>query len=212
MRRWEQHENEAITHRHCNCSGGLCVMRDDGGLRKPKRGQRYKRARREQQRGSSHHNNSHGDVPLNVLSRPGNRRRQAKLQEQGYSDITANEDGSYTVTMSIDKYNDLVDSMHDTVANQLDGMPNSENWQTITAIQYDDQFSNVTLTTSSSQVGLREAFAPLQAGIISCMYQQIAGQPVKCTVSIVDESGAELSSSVYPDVLDSEQKDAVVAN
>lgn len=137
---------------------------------------------------------------------------QAQLQEQGYSDITANEDGSYTVTMSIDKYNDLVDSMHDTVANQLDGMPNSENWQTITAIQYDDQFSNVTLTTSSSQVGLREAFAPLQAGIISCMYQQIAGQPVKCTVSIVDESGAELSSSVYPDVLDSEQKDAVVAN
>ena len=92
------------------------------------------------------------------------------------------------------------------------GTANSENWQTITAIQYDDQFSNVTLTTSSSQVGLREAFAPLQAGIISCMYQQIAGQPVKCTVSIVDESGAELSSSVYPDVLDSEQKDAVVAN
>lgn len=44
------------------------------------------------------------------------------------------------------------------------------------------------------------------------MYQQIAGQPVKCTVSIVDESGAELSSSVYPDALDSEQKDAVVAN
>lgn len=137
---------------------------------------------------------------------------QAKLQEQGCTDIVANEDGSYTATMPIDKYNDLVDSWHDSTAKQLDEMPNSDNWPTITAIDHDEQFAKVTLTTSSSQVGLKEAFAPLQVGLVACMYQQFAGQPVSCVVSIVDQSGAELSSSTYPDALNQDQRDSVAAN
>ncbi len=137
---------------------------------------------------------------------------QATLKEKGCTEVTANEDGSYTVTMPIAKYNELVDSMHESVAEQFDGMPNSEDWPTITAIDYDDQFSTVKLTTSSSQIGLQEAFAPLAAGVVSCMYQQIAGQPVSCTVTMVDQGGTELSSSVYPDVLDEEQRSSVIAN
>lgn len=137
---------------------------------------------------------------------------QTKLQEQGCTDIVANEDGSYTATMPIDKYNDLVDSWHDSTAKQLDEMPNSDNWPTITAIDYDDRFSKVTLTTSSSQVGLSEAFAPLQVGLVACMYQQFAGQPVTCVVGIVDQSGVELASATYPDALNQEQRDSVAAN
>lgn len=137
---------------------------------------------------------------------------QANLQDWGCTDIVANEDGSYTTTMPIDKYNELVDSWHDSTAKQLDEMPNSETWSTLTAVDYDDQFSKVTLTTSNSQVGLSEAFAPLQAGLIACMYQQFAGQPVSCVVSIVDQSGAELASTTYPDALDQEQRDSLTAN
>lgn len=137
---------------------------------------------------------------------------QAALQEKGCTDIKANENGSYTVTMPIAKYNELVDSTHAAVVEQFDGMPNSEDWPTITAVDYDDQFSTVKLTLSSSQVGLQEAFAPLAVGVVSCMYQQIAGQPVSCTVTMVDQGGAELSSSVYPDVLDEEQRASVIAN
>ena len=124
---------------------------------------------------------------------------QANLQKWGCTDIVANEDGSYTATMPIDKYNELVDSWHDSTAKQLDEMPNSETWST-------------TLTTSNSQVGLSEAFAPLQAGLIACMYQQFAGQPVSCVVSIVDQSGAELASTTYPDALDQDTRDSVTAN
>ena len=50
---------------------------------------------------------------------------QANLQEWGCTDIVANEDGSYTATMPIDKYNELVDSWHDSTAKQLDEIPNS---------------------------------------------------------------------------------------
>lgn len=137
---------------------------------------------------------------------------QSTLQEQGCTDIVVNDDGSYTATMLLDAYNRIVDSWHENVVDHLDGMPNSEDWPTITAIDYDDQFSNVTLTISSSQIGLNEAFAPLQVGIVACMYQQFAGQPVNCVVSIVDQSGAELSSVTYPDALEEDQPDAASAN
>lgn len=137
---------------------------------------------------------------------------QSSLQEKGCTDIIANDDGSYTATMSIDAYNSFVDSWHQNVMDAFDGMPNSEDWPTITAIDYDDQFFNVTLTISSSEIGLNEAFAPLQVGVIACMYQQFAGQPVNCVVSIVDQSGAELGSATYPDALDENQSDAVSAN
>ena len=135
-----------------------------------------------------------------------------RLQNMGCTDIVVNESGSYTATMPLDKYNALVDSWHESTANPFNEMPNSEQWSTITAIDYDDQFSKVTLTTSSSQVGIYEAFAPLQVGLVACMYQQFAGQPVNCVVRIVDQSGAELSSSTYPDVLSQEQRDSIVAN
>ena len=137
---------------------------------------------------------------------------KAILQEKGCTDIMANENGSYTATMPIDKYNEFVDSLHAGVVKQLDEMPNSDNWSTITAISYDDQFSKVTLTTSNTQVGIKEAFAPLQVGLIACMYQEFAGQPVSCAVSIVDQSGAELSSTTYPDALNRDQRDSVSAN
>jgi len=52
----------------------------------------------------------------------------------------------------------------------------------------------------------------LQAGLIACIYQQFAGQPVSCVVSIVDQSGAELASTTYPDALDQEQRDSLTAN
>lgn len=137
---------------------------------------------------------------------------QTKLQEQGCTDVVANEDGSYTATMPIDKYNDLVDSLHSSTAKQLDEMPGSDDWPTITAVDYDDQFSKVTLTTSNSQIGLNEAFAPLTAGLVSCMYQQFAGQPVSCEVSIVDQGGTELGSATYPDAFNQDQRDSVAAN
>ena len=44
------------------------------------------------------------------------------------------------------------------------------------------------------------------------MYQQFAGQPVGCVVSIVDQSGAELASTTYPDALDQDTRDSVTAN
>ena len=62
---------------------------------------------------------------------------QSSLQEKGCTDITANDDGSYTATMSIDSYNSFVDSWHQNVVDAFDGMPNSEDWPTITAIDYD---------------------------------------------------------------------------
>lgn len=134
------------------------------------------------------------------------------LSEKGYTDVAANDNGSYSVTMSVSDYNEMVDTMHSNVAQYLDSMVSSGDWPTLSAVEFDDQFSKVKLTTTSTSLGFKEAFAPLAAGITSCMYQQIAGQPVSCNVVIVDEEGIELANTTYPDAFDDDIKDNVVAN
>ena len=86
---------------------------------------------------------------------------QANLQKWGCTDIVANEDGSYTATMPIDKYNELVDSWHDSTAKQLDEMPNSETWSTITAVDYDEQFSQSDPDHQQQPGRLSRSFRPV---------------------------------------------------
>lgn len=124
---------------------------------------------------------------------------RSSLEGEGVTDITANEDGSYSVTMSIDKYNELVDTLNANVKESLDGIPNSEDYPSITAIEYDETFSNVTLTSSAAELGLSEAFVGWAVGLSANMYQQIAGQPVNCTVTVLGPEGEVIQSGVYPE-------------
>lgn len=123
----------------------------------------------------------------------------ATLTELGCSDIVVNENGSYTAIMPLDKYNEFVDSLHEGTKEALDGIPHSEDYPSITAIEYDETFSNVTMTSSASQLGLSEMFVNWTVGICGCMYQQIAGQPVSCTVTVLDEAGIVIQSGTYPE-------------
>lgn len=124
---------------------------------------------------------------------------KSSLEGQGCTDIVANEDGSYTATMPLDKYNSLVDTMHTQIKKELDEMPNSDSFPNISKITYDDQFANISVNLSVDQIGLQDVYDGYAAALPSLMYQQIAGQPVKCSVIVIGAGGETLSSSVYPD-------------
>lgn len=125
------------------------------------------------------------------------------LEGNGATDIVVNEDGSYTMTMGIDKYNELVDGLHAATQKALDEIPNSESFPSITSIEYDETFSVVTMTSATQELGLSEMFVGLTGGLAANMYQQIAGQPVNCTVTVLDPDGNEIQSNVYPDDFES---------
>lgn len=128
---------------------------------------------------------------------------KAALEGNGATDIVVNEDGSYTMTMGIDKYNELVDGLYTATQKALDEIPNSESFPSITSIEYDETFSVVTMTSAARELGLSEMFVGLTGGLAANMYQQIAGQPVNCTVTVLDPDGNEIQSNVYPDDFES---------
>jgi len=123
----------------------------------------------------------------------------SSLEAMGCTGVTANEDGSYTATMSTDKYNELVDGMHDSVTTTFDGWAGSENYPNVATVEYDDQFASVTITLSTTTIGLQDMFDSYAAGLVACMYQQIAAQPVSCHVVVKSSAGDVLSDNTYPD-------------
>jgi hypothetical protein len=121
------------------------------------------------------------------------------LEGLGATDIVANDDGSYTATLPIDKYNALVDTLHEGVAGNFDAMPGSDSWKDVTAVDYADDFSQVTFTLSTSSLGLQDMYLSYAGGIYGCMYQQIAGFPVNTEVVILAADGSQLSDTSYPE-------------
>ena len=101
--------------------------------------------------------------------------------------------------MTIDKYNEMVDAMHANVKESLDGIPKSEEYPSISAIEYDDTFSKITLTATTDSLGLSEMFVGWAVGLPSNMYQQLSGQSVNCQVMVLGPDGAEIQSGTYPD-------------
>ena len=124
------------------------------------------------------------------------------LEELGCTAITKNEDGSYTCTMPSDKYADLVDGMREVVVNSLEELPESEDFPNVDSVEYDDQFSQVTLHMSVYELGFDDIFTPYVPGMLAVMYQQIAAQPVHCSVNMVDPDGNDLGTMDFPEALE----------
>ena len=137
---------------------------------------------------------------------------KAKLTEAGCTDIVANEGGGYTATMPISKYNELVDAMHASVGETLNAIPGSEDYPSISSIEFEEQFSSVTMHASKSSLGFTEMFVSWVAAFPACMYQQIAGQPVSCTVTVLDPNGIEIQGATYPDAWSQDTRDSVTVN
>lgn len=131
----------------------------------------------------------------------------SELQDKGYTDIMPQEDGSYTVTMTIGEYNELVDALYASVSETLDGLANSEDYPSIIAVEYDDTFSTIKFTSSKFSLDLTEMFIDWSAAIPACMYQQIAGQPVSTTITVFDADGGIIQEATYPDAWDQGEAD-----
>lgn len=126
------------------------------------------------------------------------------LEARGCFDVTAGEDGSYTATMPLDVYNEMVDALHESVSAGLDEIVTQGNFPNIASIEHNDDFSEISIGCSSEQLGLADAFASVTAGLAANMFQQIAGHEVASHVVVTSPSGAVLADAVYPDALDDE--------
>ena len=112
--------------------------------------------------------------------------------------VTSNGDGSYTISILMSRYNRVVDTLHSSTASELDAMAGSDNFKDVASVSYDAQFANVTMTLTGDALADGDETEAQSIALAACLYQQIAGQPVSCTVSIVGAGGATLDTVTAP--------------
>jgi hypothetical protein len=80
----------------------------------------------------------------------------------------------------------------------LEAIPGSKSYPHVTQIVYNDDLTEITLTTIKNEVVSSDAEAASVAMYGACMYQSIAGMELDCTVTLVGTNNNVISSYTYP--------------
>lgn len=130
---------------------------------------------------------------------------QEELDERagslGYK-IKLNEDGSATYTMTKSQHREMVDEMKKSMDETISKMIGSEDYPTFTDIKTNDNFTQFTVTTTSTELGLGESLSVLGFYMYGGMYNVFNGTPVdNVHVEFINaDSGQVLSSSDSKDM------------
>ena len=122
----------------------------------------------------------------------------ACLAGLGYTGIVEHEDGSYTATVPVEAYAELVETVYQTTKNTIDALVGSEKYPNVAAVDYDEQFATVTVLFTGTEVSAEEALVAHVPGEAAVLYQTVAGLPVGCDVILVGADGSELASTMFP--------------
>lgn len=109
---------------------------------------------------------------------------------------TLNEDGSATYVMSKSYYQESMQEMANSINESLAAMVGSEEYPNFTAVEANDNFTVFTVTTTSTELGLNEAFSVLGFYMYGGLYGTISGeQPENVHVDFVNAETGEIIES-----------------
>ena len=123
---------------------------------------------------------------------------QAILDDYHCTDVEQNDDGSYTVCLTRQNYDALVERAYIDAQNAIDNLVGSAHHPHVTAVDYDEQFGTVTVTLDTQDITEVEGALPSIPGGIACGYQLRAGLPVNCDVILVGPDGTNLLETQFP--------------
>lgn len=131
----------------------------------------------------------------------------ATAAEEGFKSITLNEDGSATYLMSKKQHREMMEEMAANINASLSEMIGSENYPNITDITTNSDFTEFTVTTTSSELSLSESFSVMAYYMYGGMYNIFNGTPVENVhVDFVNaDSGEIMNSADSSDLGDTEQ-------
>lgn len=115
------------------------------------------------------------------------------LAENGYKSATLNDDGSVTYVMSKAKHRELMQEMTKTINESIDDMVGSEEYPSFTKIETNDDFTEFTVTTTSTELGLTESFSVLGFYMYGGLYNAFNGtQTDNISVTFVNADTGEV--------------------
>lgn len=115
----------------------------------------------------------------------------------GYISATLNDDGSLTIVMLKSDQEEMVDQFEDSVKEGMKEMAGSDSFPNITDISADDDYSEFTVTTSSTEVSDVEAMASNELVMYGTLYHIYTGNDVdNIHVDFVNADSGETLRSV----------------
>lgn len=114
----------------------------------------------------------------------------------GIQSATLNEDGTATYVMTKAYHDKLLQDMADSINSELNAMVGSEDYPNITAVEATDDFTSFTITTTSTELSMDEAFSVLTLYFYGGMYGIVAGErPENIHVDFVNADTGEIIES-----------------
>lgn len=146
-------------------------------------------------------------IPADYVGETTQGELDATAKEKGYKSITLNDDGSATYVMSKKQHRELMDELATNINDSLDDMVGSEDYPNITDITANDNFTEFTITTTSTELSLNESFSVIVYYMYGGMYNIFNGTPVdNVHVDFINiDSGEVIGSSDSSDMEDNEQ-------
>lgn len=96
-------------------------------------------------------------------------------KEKGYKSITLNADGSATYVITKKQHKEMMESMADTINSSMKELVGSEDYPTFKNIKANDDYTEFTITTTSTELSLNESIAPMLFYTYGLMYSAFNG-------------------------------------
>ena len=101
-----------------------------------------------------------------------------QVSTSGYISATLNDDGSVTYVMTKAAHNEMMNGIRDTLQQSLSEMVGSEEFPSFTKVEANDDFTQFTIETTSTELGLVESFSVLGFYMFGGMYHAFNGTQV----------------------------------
>lgn len=125
--------------------------------------------------------------------------KQAK--EGAFKSATLNKDGSVTYVMSKSQHKEMLNTLKDSIADELNKIPNSTDYPNVTKVEANDDYTKFTVTTASTELSFEEQFLSIQLYIYGGMYNAFNNLSPVISVDYVNaDSGATIYSGKSSDI------------
>lgn len=125
--------------------------------------------------------------------------KQAK--EGAFKSATLNKDGSVTYVMSKSQHKEMLNTLKDSIADELNKIPNSTDYPNVTKVEANDDYTKFTVTTTSTELSFEEQFLSVQLYIYGGMYNAFNNLSPVISVDYVNaDSGATIYSGKSSDI------------
>lgn len=125
--------------------------------------------------------------------------KQAK--EGTFKSATLNKDGSVTYVMSKSQHKEMLNTLKDSIADELNKIPNSTDYPNVTKVEANDDYTKFTVTTTSTELSFEEQFLSVQLYIYGGMYNAFNNLSPVISVDYVNvDSGATIYSGKSSDI------------